>query len=77
MDIQAEKIELARLILSTNDTGLINQIKSLFKGTDENWWNELPAHVQQGINESIEQANRREFISYDEVKKEVGALFKK
>jgi len=31
MDIQAEKIELAKLILSTNDTGLINQIKSLFK----------------------------------------------
>ena len=77
MDIQAEKIELARLILSTNDTGLINQIKSLFKDKDENWWDELPASVKQGINESIEQANRGEFISYDEVKKEVSALFKK
>ncbi len=77
MDIQAEKLELAKLILSTNDKGLINQIKSLFKGTDENWWNELPAHVRQGINESIEQANRGEFISFDEVKKEMSALFKR
>lgn len=77
MDIQAEKLELAKLILSTNDKGLIDQVRSLFKAKDENWWNELPINVQKGINESIEQANRGEFISYDEVKKEVSALLKK
>ena len=77
MDIQAEKLELAKLILSTNDRGIIDQVRSLFKGTDENWWNELPAHVRKGINESIEQANRGEFISFDDVKKEMDSLFKK
>lgn len=77
MDIQAEKIELAKLILSTNDTGLINKIKSLFKAKEDDWLDELPLSVRQGINESIEQANRGEFISYDEVKKEVSALLKK
>ncbi len=77
MDIQAEKIELAKLILSTNDSGLIDQIKSLFKSQEELWLDELPAHVQKGIAESIEQANRGEFITYDEVKKEVAALLNK
>jgi hypothetical protein len=77
MDIQAEKIELAKLILSTNDTGLINQIKSLFRDKEEDWWDELPSHVKLGINESLQQANQGEFISYDEVKKEVSALLKK
>lgn len=77
MDIQAEKIELAKLILSTDDAGLINKIKSLFKDKEEDWWNELPLSVRQGINESLEQANRGEFISYDEVKKEVNTLLKK
>jgi len=77
MDIQAEKIELAKLILSTDDPGLINQVKALFKKKDENWWEELPASVKLGINESIGQANRGEFISLDEVKKEVTALLKK
>jgi len=76
MDIQAEKIELAKLILSTDDKTLIDQIKSLFNAKDENWWNELPASVKQGISESIEQADRGEFISYDDVKKEVSALIK-
>lgn len=77
MDIQAEKIELAKLILSTSDTALINQIKSLFKYKEESWWEELPTSVKLGINESIEQANRGEFISLNEVKKEVSALLKK
>ncbi len=77
MDIQTEKIELAKLILSTNDTGLINKIKALFKDKEEDWWEELPASVKLGINESIEQADKGEFISYDDVKKGVGALLKK
>jgi hypothetical protein len=37
----------------------------------------LPAFVKQGINKSIEQANRGEFISLAAVKKEVNALLKK
>ncbi len=37
---------------------------------------ELPLYVQQGIKESIEQANRGEFISFDDVKKEAEALLK-
>jgi hypothetical protein len=77
MDIQAEKIELAKLILSTDDTGLINQVKALFKKKDENWWEDLPASVKLRINESIDQANRGEFISLDEVKKEVSELLRK
>ena len=74
MDIQTQKIELAKLVLSTNDKVLIDKIKSLFKGKEENWWDGLPVSVKQGINESMAQANRGEFISYDEVKKEVSAF---
>jgi len=70
MDIQTKKIELA------NDIGLINQIRSLFKSKEENSWDKLPESVKQGISESLEQANRGEFVSYDEVKKEVSALLK-
>ena len=76
MNIQAEKIELAKLILSTNDSGLINQIKDLFKEKEENWYDDLPLLVKQGMDESIAQANRGDFISYDELKKEVALLFR-
>lgn len=39
-------------------------------------WDELPEFVRQGVNESIEQANRGEFISFDDLKKQVSALLK-
>jgi hypothetical protein len=42
----------------------------------DHWWQELPALVKLGINGSIEQAKRGEFISLDEVKKEVSAMLK-
>jgi len=38
---------------------------------------ELPVYVKKGIAESIEQANRGEFITDEEVKKEISALLKK
>jgi len=77
MDIQAEKIELAKLILSTDDTSIIKKVKALFKGKDEDQWNSLPASVRRSINESIEQANQGQFIALDKVKEEVNALLKK
>jgi len=77
MDIQTEKIELAKMVLNTNDKVLIDKIMALFKEKEEDWWDELPANVKAGIDESIGQANRGEFISYDEVKNEVSALLKK
>jgi predicted transcriptional regulator len=38
---------------------------------------ELPKYVQEEIATSIEQANRGEFVTYDDVKKEISALLKK
>jgi hypothetical protein len=71
MDIQTEKIELAKMILSTNDKVLINQVKDLFKNNNGNWWDELPSAVQQEIDQSIAQADLGEFISLAEVKKDI------
>jgi hypothetical protein len=54
-----------------------NKESSLFKDKHEDWWNGLPTYVRQDVNESVKQANSDEFISFDEVKKEVSALLKK
>ena len=76
MDIQAEKIALAKLILDTDDADILVQIKS-FLQTENEQGNDFPAYVEKGITESIGQANRGEFISFDDVKKEVALLLKK
>ncbi|MDP9080982.1 MAG: hypothetical protein M3O71_26495 [Bacteroidota bacterium] len=43
----------------------------------EDWWDELPPKIKQGISDSLEQANRGEFISIEEVKQAVNILLKK
>ena len=42
MDIQAEKIELAKLISKTNDLEIIKQIKNLFKVKMKIGWTNYP-----------------------------------
>jgi predicted transcriptional regulator len=64
-------------VLNTNEKVLIDKVMALFKEKEEDWWDELPEIVKAGINESIGQADRGEFISYDDVKKEVSALLEK
>jgi hypothetical protein len=54
-----------------------SELNSLDNYKKDHWWQELPVSVKRGINESIQQANRGEFISLDEVKKEVSAMLKK
>lgn len=68
---------MAKLVLNTNEKVLIDKVMALFKEKEEDWWDELPEIVKAGINESIGQADRGEFISYDDVKKEVSALLEK
>ena len=76
MDIQAEKIALARIILDTDDEDVISQIKALLQ-TNSELWGDLPEHVAKGIKESIKQADRGDFIALEDVKKEVALLLKK
>jgi len=42
--------------------------------TNDNLWDKLPDHIKNGVHDSLAQANRGEFIPYEEVKKQVSAL---
>ncbi|HEY4324570.1 MAG TPA: hypothetical protein VGN20_11310 [Mucilaginibacter sp.] len=59
MGTKTRKIELRKTIPGINE---------------ENWWDELPVHVKLGVGESLEQADQGDFVSYDDVKKEVNAV---
>jgi len=46
MDLQTEKIELAKRLLETDDESVLLQIKEVFDSYDNDFWNELPEHVK-------------------------------
>jgi len=69
MDIQAEKILLAKRLLDTDDESVVLQLKSVFDAHERDVWNDLPDHVKVGINHSREQAAKGLLTPHDEVMK--------
>ena len=66
----AEKIELVKQLLDTNDIAIIKSIKSILSGStqsSDNWAN-LPSEVIEDINEAIGQVEAGETISHLEAR---------
>jgi predicted transcriptional regulator len=72
MDIQAEKISLAQLLLKTEDITIIKKVKAIFKTQKEDWWDELSNAQKEAINEGLDDFENGRTFSYEEVKKQLG-----
>ena len=57
MNLQAEKIELVKMLLDTEDKTLIRDIRSLFKTREKDFYTELPQHGKDGIEKSRRQVS--------------------
>lgn len=69
MDLQTEKIELAKRLLATDDEAVLQQIKEIFESQDKDFWNDLPEHVKAGIERGQKQAAEGRLTRHDEVMK--------
>jgi len=69
MDIQTEKIALAKRLLETDDESILQQVKDIFEGHEHDLWDELPEHVKAGIERAQKQANEGLLTPHDEVMK--------
>jgi len=69
MDLQAEKIELAKRLLETEDESVLLQIKEVFDSHEKDFWDELPEHVKAGIERGRKQAAEGKLTLHDEVMK--------
>ncbi len=74
MDIQAEKITLAQLLLQTEDVSIIKKVKAIFKKEQKDWWEELSDAQKEAIDEGLEDFKNGRTITYEEVKKQLGIL---
>jgi hypothetical protein len=69
MDVQTEKIELAKRLLETDDEAVLLQIKEVFESHDKDFWSDLPEHVKAGIERGRKQAAEGKLTPHDEVMK--------
>jgi hypothetical protein len=67
MNIQAEKLELVRMILDTDNPRILASIKGLFKITEnEDFWDNLPQFQKEEILKGIEEIENGETLDYKE-----------
>ena len=67
MDVQTEKIALAKRLLETDDESVLLQIKEIFDNSDKDFWTDLPSHVKAGIKRGQQQAAEGKLTPHYEV----------
>jgi len=72
MNLQAEKLEIVRMLLNTNDKTLIQEVKTLFKSREADWWDEMSGEQKETILEGIAQADQGQTVSHEEAVKLFG-----
>lgn len=66
MDIQAEKIELAKLLLNTNNPKIIQSIKQIFKKEKTaDFWDELTSDQKKEIKIAKKQIKEGKSSDYE------------
>ena len=77
MNLSATKVELTKQLLNSNNISLIYHIKALFETQDIDFWDELHDDVKASIKRGVEQADRGELKSHDEVMRKYKKWLKK
>lgn len=72
MNLQAEKLEIVRMLLNTNDKALIREVKALFKSREADWWDEMDGQQKQVIQEGLDQADHGQTVPHEEAVKMFG-----
>ena len=67
MDIHAEKLELVRLILETENPGILASIKRIFSKSD--FWDNLSQSQKDDIIAGIAEVNEGEVVKYETIVK--------
>lgn len=75
MDLQAEKIELIKLIAETDSEEIIDQIKAVFRGDGHDFYDELPQHVKNSINRGLKDFEEGNVFDHDTVMKEMNIKY--
>ena len=71
MNIQAEKLEIMKMILETDNPGILESVKSLFKKeTKTDFWESLTSFQMEELQKGIDEANKGEVVDYNDFMKE-------
>jgi hypothetical protein len=66
MNIQAEKIEIMKLILETENPSILESVKNIFiKSKNEDFWETLSNDQKEDILQGIKEIENGEVVDYE------------
>ncbi len=69
MNIQAQKIELVKMILNIKDKNVLNNFIQLVKVSKEDWWDKISDSERVAIEEGLAELDKGLGIPHKEVMK--------
>ena len=67
MNIQAEKLELVRKILDTDNPSILSSIKQIFTSSKKvDFWDSLPQSQKEEILKGIKEVENGETVDYED-----------
>ena len=68
MNIQAEKLELIKMVLNTKKTSVLASIRRIFeKEESADFWHNLSEEEKEDIRQAIEELDNGEKYHYDDI----------
>jgi hypothetical protein len=68
MNIQAEKLELIRMLLNTKKPSVLASIRKIFEKEEKgDFWNTLSEGEKEDIRQGIKELDKGEKYPYDEI----------
>jgi hypothetical protein len=74
MDISS-KYKIVEKIIQSNDDELLNEINSLLGFSENDFWDELPTEIKEGINQAKDQISNGQGIPHSQVMADIKARF--
>ncbi|HNW52253.1 MAG TPA: hypothetical protein PKH79_14320 [Prolixibacteraceae bacterium] len=70
MNIQAEKIEIIKMILETNNPSILKSVKNMFREkTNTDFWETISQEQKEDIFRGIEEVENGEVVDYEDFMK--------
>jgi hypothetical protein len=67
MNLQAEKLEIVRMVIDTDNPHLLESVRKLFaKESKSDFWDNLPNDQKEEILRGIEEIERGEVVDYED-----------
>lgn len=71
MDIQAEKLEIMKLLLEVDSPEILSEVKAVFKNKGYDFYDELPQAVKDSIDTGLQDAEQGKLHDHNFVMNDV------